>query len=174
MTTQFYRVSAPAGSGKTYQAIRWAIKCAHYKHQKTVIVFKTNQLMQQAYGDAEIYRDELLSDNSIDGKNNQLPIIRINSDNLGIDGKSIAFQTGQKVTDMGTAFIFVCRSLVLFLLFKIGGFLLFHQNEPVRLSAIFILMMAAIGILKWPIWYVAIGQFECKHGCVCKLITETL
>lgn len=46
-------VDALAGSGKTYQAIRWALTEAITNHRKTVIVFKSTQLIQQALSDTK-------------------------------------------------------------------------------------------------------------------------
>ncbi len=46
-------VDALAGSGKTYQAIRWALTEALTNHRKTAFVFKSTQLAQQALSDAK-------------------------------------------------------------------------------------------------------------------------
>jgi len=45
-------VDALAGSGKTFGAIRWALLEATVKRQKTAIVLKSKELIQQAYRDA--------------------------------------------------------------------------------------------------------------------------
>ncbi|MEP3180733.1 MAG: hypothetical protein ABJO45_14435, partial [Lentilitoribacter sp.] len=47
-----YTVDALAGSGKTYDAIRWALKEAATAQRKTVMVFKSIDLIEQAYADA--------------------------------------------------------------------------------------------------------------------------
>lgn len=51
-TRKFHVVDAPAGSGKTYQAIHWALGEAVLHKRKTVLVFKSIELLQQAQRDA--------------------------------------------------------------------------------------------------------------------------
>lgn len=67
-------VNAPAGSGKTYQAIHWALNEAYYDNTKTVIVLKSKLLMVQAVQDAKNFNKQSLR--------NMVPIRAINSDNL--------------------------------------------------------------------------------------------
>jgi hypothetical protein len=75
----FFQVNALCGSGKTYQAIRWAIQQAHYEDQKTVVVFKTKDLMREAYADAIGFRD---------GSNFVVPIKNLNRDTLSAKGET--------------------------------------------------------------------------------------
>ncbi|MEP3892442.1 hypothetical protein [Pseudophaeobacter sp.] len=51
-TRKFHIVDAPAGSGKTYGAIQWALEEAFQYRRKTVLVFKSIELLQQAQRDA--------------------------------------------------------------------------------------------------------------------------
>lgn len=55
---KFHVVDAPAGSGKTFQAIRWALTQAGTENQKTVIVFKSIELLEQAQADARASSDK--------------------------------------------------------------------------------------------------------------------
>lgn len=48
----FHTVDAPAGSGKTYQAIRYALMQAAVHQRKSVLVFKSIDLLKQAQRDA--------------------------------------------------------------------------------------------------------------------------
>lgn len=75
----FFQVNALCGSGKTYQAIRWAIQQAHDEDQKTVLVFKTKDLMREAYADAVGFRQ---------GRNYLVPITSINRDTLSAKGET--------------------------------------------------------------------------------------
>ncbi|WP_107497725.1 DEAD/DEAH box helicase family protein [Thalassobius sp. I31.1] len=50
-TGKFHVVDAPAGSGKTYTAIGWAMQQAASDKQKTLFVFKSIELLQQAQRD---------------------------------------------------------------------------------------------------------------------------
>ncbi len=51
-------VDALAGAGKTYDAIRWALMEASTAHRKTVMVFKSKELIEQAFADAIKFRDQ--------------------------------------------------------------------------------------------------------------------
>ena len=55
---KFHVVDAPAGSGKTFQATRWALTQAGTENQKTVIVFKSIELLEQAQADARASSDK--------------------------------------------------------------------------------------------------------------------
>ena len=55
----FHTVNAFAGSGKTYQALRWALTEAAIDRRKTVIVFKSKELIRQAYDDAIAHADQI-------------------------------------------------------------------------------------------------------------------
>lgn len=57
--TLFRTVNAFAGSGKTYQALRWALTEAAIDRRKTVIVFKSKELIQQAHDDARAYAEQM-------------------------------------------------------------------------------------------------------------------
>ena len=46
-------VDALAGAGKTFGAIQWALLEASVNRQKTAIVLKSKELIQQAYQDAK-------------------------------------------------------------------------------------------------------------------------
>lgn len=78
----FYSVDAPAGSGKTYQAIRWAIKAAHFNNEKTVIVLKTMKLMDEAHGDAQAF---------LSGRGWNVPVKAIDCKNVGEDAEGNPF-----------------------------------------------------------------------------------
>ncbi len=51
-TRHIHAVDAPAGSGKTYQTLHWALSKAALNKQKSVFVFKSIELLQQAQADA--------------------------------------------------------------------------------------------------------------------------
>ncbi|WP_282053042.1 DEAD/DEAH box helicase family protein [Phaeobacter inhibens] len=55
----FRTVNAFAGSGKTYQALRWALTEAAIDRRKTVIVFKSKELIAQAYEDARAHAEQM-------------------------------------------------------------------------------------------------------------------
>lgn len=57
--TLFHSVNAFAGSGKTYQALRWALTEAAINQRKTVIVFKSKELIRQAHDDARAHADRM-------------------------------------------------------------------------------------------------------------------
>ncbi|SCA56570.1 hypothetical protein MTBPR1_220003 [Candidatus Terasakiella magnetica] len=67
-------VDALAGSGKTYQAIRWAAKKAHYNRENTVIVFKSKALIEEAWNSLKDAQSSLKS---------KVPALRIDQDHLG-------------------------------------------------------------------------------------------
>lgn len=72
----FYYVGALASSGKTYQALNYAVKRAHYDHQKTVIVLKSKLLMTEALETAIAFKRK---------HGSFVDITAINSDHLVID-----------------------------------------------------------------------------------------
>jgi hypothetical protein len=81
---RFLTVNAAAGAGKTYQAMKQAVEKAHKLKKNTVIVFKTNELIDEAWQDLKKF-----------GKNT-LPTIqlkRINGDHLGINRSGAANKT---------------------------------------------------------------------------------
>lgn len=55
-TNIIHTVNAFAGAGKTYDAICWALMEAATAQRKTVMVFKSKQLIEQAYADAIDFR----------------------------------------------------------------------------------------------------------------------
>ena len=46
-----YTVNAFAGSGKTYRALRWSLTEAMIHQRKTVMVFKSTKLIDQAHAE---------------------------------------------------------------------------------------------------------------------------
>lgn len=68
-----YTVNAFAGSGKTYRALRWSLTEAMIHQRKTVMVFKSTKLIDQAHSDALAFAAE---------NNWRLPITAIHSDLL--------------------------------------------------------------------------------------------
>lgn len=82
----FHTVDALAGGGKTFRAIRWALRKAAFDQRKTVFVFKSIKLIHQAYADAV----EVMTQ-----KGWPVPITKIHSDDrarqqvVGSVGKSI-------------------------------------------------------------------------------------
>lgn len=78
---KIYYVDALASAGKTYQALNYAVRCAHFDQQKTVIILKSKQLMDEAFKTAKSFKHGLRS---------LAEVTAINSDNLGTDenGKS--------------------------------------------------------------------------------------
>jgi len=81
-----YTVDALAGSGKTYQAINYALKRAHYDKQKIVIVLKSKQLMAEAIKTATKFKQQLRS---------FIELSAISSDHLGINANGEAFTSVQ-------------------------------------------------------------------------------
>lgn len=53
-----YTVNAFAGSGKTYRALRWSLTEAMIHQRKTVMVFKSTKLINQAHADAVAFAAE--------------------------------------------------------------------------------------------------------------------
>lgn len=49
--SEYFRVNALAGAGKTYTAIRWATKFAHHTGQKFLIVQPSKNLIDESYAD---------------------------------------------------------------------------------------------------------------------------
>lgn len=70
-----YTVNAFAGSGKTYRALRWSLTEAMIHRRKTVMVFKSTKLIDQAHADAVGFAAE---------KQWKLPITAIHSDLLHV------------------------------------------------------------------------------------------
>lgn len=70
-----YTVNAFAGSGKTFRALRWSLTEALIHQRKTVMVFKSTKLIDQAHADAVAFAAE---------KQWKLPITAIHSDLLHI------------------------------------------------------------------------------------------
>ena len=53
---KIYYVDALASAGKTYQALNYAVRCAHFDQQKTVIILKSKQLMDEAFKTAKSFK----------------------------------------------------------------------------------------------------------------------
>ncbi|PYG25090.1 hypothetical protein [Pelagimonas varians] len=74
-TKTIHSVDAPAGSGKTYQAIRYALTQARVHNRKVVMVFKSITLLKQAQRDAEVAQTS---------KRQKVPVTAIHSNNLEV------------------------------------------------------------------------------------------
>ncbi|MEP4125334.1 MAG: hypothetical protein ABJL98_11520 [Lentilitoribacter sp.] len=77
----FHTVNAFAGSGKTYKALRWFLTEAMIHQRKTVIVFKSTKLIDQAHADAVAFAAQ---------KQWPIPITAIHSDISPVRRKQIS------------------------------------------------------------------------------------
>ena len=84
----FRTVDALAGAGKTFRAIRWALREAAVDQRKTVFVFKSIELIHQAFADMSALKSQ---------KRLSVPITKIHSSDLA--GKQMVGSVGKSIID---------------------------------------------------------------------------